>query len=119
VAKRVLLVDDSPIILAVGKHALTGAGFDVEVREGVEDLCEQGANGFDLILMDVQMPQLFGDDVAAILKHQRSIATPIYLYSTLPDEELRERAAEASLDGFVSKSAGPEHLVGEVRRILG
>ena len=118
-AKRILLVDDSPIILEACQHALAEAGYEVETREGIEDLGEKGNEGFDLILMDVQMPELFGDDVASILRHERAVRTPIYLFSTLSVEELRARAAEARVDGFISKSEGTAHLVAEVRKILG
>lgn len=117
--KRILIVDDSPVALAACRHALVEQGYDVETRDGVEDLGAKGADGFDLILMDVQMPELFGDDVASILRNDREVRTPIYLYSTLPDDELRERAAEAHVDGFISKTAGTEHLLDEVRKILG
>jgi two-component system chemotaxis response regulator CheY len=117
--KRILIVDDSPLILAASKHALKEAGYDVETRNGPEDVGAKGADGFDLILMDVQMPELFGDDVASVLKHQRAVRAPIYLFSTLPDDELSERVRDAKVDGFISKGAGIDHLLAEVRRILG
>lgn len=117
--KRILIVDDSPLILAASKHALLEAGYEVDTRSGVEDLGAKGADGFDLILMDVQMPELYGDDVGSILKNERAVRTPIYLFSTLPAEELRERARDAKVEGFISKGEGIDHLVSEVRRILG
>ena len=117
--KRVLIVDDSPVILAAARHVLVEAGYDVETRNGVEELGAKGATGFDLILMDVQMPQLFGDDVASILRNDRSLATPIYLFSTLPAAELEVRARDARVDGYISKDLGMENLLGEVRRIIG
>jgi len=118
VSKRILVVDDSPIILATAKHVLVAAGFTVETSGSVEEVAVHGADGYELILMDVQMPELFGDDVAAVLRHERDVPAKIFLFSTLPDAELRERAADAKLDGFISKDLGPEHLVSEVRRIL-
>lgn len=116
--KRILIVDDSPLILAAAAHALREAGYVVETREGVEDLGARGSDGFDLILMDVQMPELYGDDVASVLRNERGVKTPIYLFSTLPAEELAQRAAEAKVDGYINKDAGAEHLIAEVRRIL-
>jgi DNA-binding response OmpR family regulator len=116
--KRILIVDDSPLILAAAKHALVGAGYDVETRVGIDELGAHGATGFDLILMDVQMPELHGDDVASVLRNQRAITAPIYLFSTLPDAELRERARDAGVDGYISKGAGLDHMVAEVTRIL-
>jgi len=119
VAKRILIVDDSPIILAAAKHVLEQAGYEAETRSTVSELGEQGASGFDLILMDVQMPELFGDDIAAVLRHERSIQTPIYLFSTLPVAELERRAQDAKIDGFISKDSGMKNLVTEVQKILG
>ncbi|MFT3699282.1 MAG: response regulator [Kofleriaceae bacterium] len=116
--KRILIVDDSPIILAAAKHALSEAGYAVETRGSVEEVAARGADGFDLILMDVQMPELFGDDVAAVLRHERAIPGKVYLFSTLGEDELKQRAADARLDGYISKSHGTEHLVSEVARIL-
>lgn len=117
--KRILIIDDSPVILAAAKHVLVHAGYDVDTRTGVTEVGAMGANGFDLILMDVQMPELFGDDVAAVLRHERAVSTPIYLFSTLPAEELATRARDAGIDGYISKDTGMEHLVDEVRKILG
>jgi CheY-like chemotaxis protein len=117
--KRILIVDDSPIVLAAARHVLVEAGYAVDTRSGVEELGEQGANGFDLILMDVQMPQLYGDDIASVLRNDRAITTPIYLFSTLPIAELAERAKDARVDGYISKELGMANLLAEVRRILG
>ena len=116
--KRVLVIDDSPLILAAAKQALAAAGYDVATRDSVDEIGALGAEGFDLILMDVQMPELYGDDVAAVLRNERGVKTPIYLFSTLADDELRERARDAGVDGFISKDAGLDHLVAEVARIL-
>lgn len=116
--RRILIVDDSPIVLAAAKHVLVEAGFDVETRNGVDEIAEKGAIGFDLILMDVQMPQLFGDDIASILRNERGVKTPIYLFSTLPAAELSMRTKEAGVDGYISKDIGMGNLVKEVQRIL-
>ncbi len=116
--KRVLVVDDSPVVLATAKHALEQVGFAVETRTTVDELSAGGTDDFDLILIDVQMPELFGDDVAAVLRHERAVRVPIYLYSTLDEAELAQRAADAHVDGYISKQGGPEHLVAEVQRIL-
>ncbi len=116
--QRVLLVDDSEVILAAAHYALSEAGFDVETRLSPEDAVARGTGGFDLILMDVQMPELFGDDVASVLRNVRDVKVPIYLYSTLDDAELAERAHDAGIEGYISKEQGVEAMVAEVRRIL-
>lgn len=117
--KRILLVEDSPIITAAASHALAEAGYEVAARGTFDELIANGVAGFDLILMDVQMPELYGDDVAMVLRHERGIATPIYLFSSLPPDELAARAEAARVDGYISKQEGTDHLVQRVREILG
>jgi DNA-binding response OmpR family regulator len=95
------------------------AGYEVDTRDGVTELGERGTDGFDLILMDVQVPELFGDDVAAVLRHERAVKTPIYLFSTLPAADLEKRARDAGIDGYISKDTGMASLLDEVRKIIG
>ena len=116
--KRILLVDDSPLIRASASQALDGAGFDVTVRAAFDELLEHGIDGFDLILMDVQMPELYGDDVAFTLRGQRGVTTPIYLFSSIDEAELAALARDAGVDGYIPKSAGLDALVERVRAIL-
>jgi DNA-binding response OmpR family regulator len=117
--KRILLVEDSPIIQAAAVHALKEAGYDVSARSTFDELIAGGVDGYDLILMDVQMPELFGDDVAMVLRHERGVTTPIYLFSSLDPEELKTRAESARVDGFISKSEGMDHMVSRVGEIIG
>jgi DNA-binding response OmpR family regulator len=116
--KKILLVEDSPIIQAAATHALGEAGYDVTTRATFDEMVAKGLDGYDLILMDVQMPELYGDDVAAVLRHERGVRTPIYLFSSLEIDDLQERATWAKVDGYISKQAGMEHLVERVREIL-
>jgi DNA-binding response OmpR family regulator len=117
--KRIILVEDSPIIQAAATYALGQAGYEVTVRTSYEELLANSLAGYDLILMDVQMPELFGDDVAMTLRSERDVKTPIYLFSSLSPGELHERAVAAGVDGFISKEGGMEELVARVKQILG
>ena len=117
-AKHILLVDDSALIRATASHALARAGYQVTVRAAFDELLEHGIDGFDLILMDVHMPELYGDDVAFTLRGERGVKTPIYLFSSIEERELAGLAADAGIDGYISKSAGLAELVARVRRIL-
>jgi len=116
---RILLVDDSQLILQMAAQVLRQARFDVRTAATMEQLDEQLTRGpVDLILMDVQMPELFGDDVAMVLRVVRGLDAPIYLFSSLTPEELRARSSEAELDGYICKADGLEAMVDRVEKIL-
>jgi DNA-binding response OmpR family regulator len=118
-AKRVLVIDDSPFILEATKAALTDEGFEVEVAQDLREAEARCGHPHDLILIDVQMPEAFGDDLAMLLRVGRRMKTPIFLLSSLPDDELSRRAQEAEVDGYISKRAGMEAIVKRVQEILG
>ena len=115
---RVLVVDDSVLMLDIVRDALETSGFQISTANTMAELAERDPSSFDLILMDVQMPELYGDDVAAVLRHVRGAQARIYLFSNLPSEELALRASEAGLDGYINKRDGMDALVSQLREIL-
>ncbi len=117
-AKKVLIVDDSEIVLEAARGALEHAGFEVFVANDLSQLAGY-RGGADLLLMDVQMPEAYGDEVAQVLRDVRGVSVPIWLFSSLDDAELARRVSEAGLDGWISKRAGVEAMVDQVRAILG
>lgn len=117
--KRILLVDDSPIFLEVTRAALEAEGYAVVCANDLAALEQARAQSLDLVLMDVQMPEAFGDDVALTLRHAYGVQAPIYLLSSLDDADLAERVQWAQVEGFISKNRGLQAVLGEVRRILG
>jgi DNA-binding response OmpR family regulator len=119
-AKSILLLDDSEIVRAAAAACLERAGYAVTAVSTIDEFEEKvDPRQADLILLDVEVAQLFGDDVGMVLRKVRGITRPIWLYSSKPDSELAERVADAGLDGFISKSDGLEVLVERVRQILG
>lgn len=120
--KRILLMDDSTIFLDVARAALEAVGYSVACASDLAELERvrgEATTDLSLVLMDVQMPEVFGDDVALTLRHSYGIKVPIYLLSSLEDSDLAARVDWAQVDGFISKNRGLEALVDEVRRIVG
>lgn len=116
---RVVLIDDSEIILASIKDALEEIGCDVVAVMEPTRAAFAGEGSPDLILLDVNMPQAFGDDIARFLRETWDITSQIYLYSSLSEEELKTRAREAGADGYICKSWGKARLLQDVRALLG
>jgi DNA-binding response OmpR family regulator len=118
--RRVLVLDDSPFVLELTQQALEREGFMVSTALDLTAFERvRAAAAPDLILVDVQMPEAFGDDVASTLRGARGVATPILLVSNLEERELERRASEAEVDGWISKRAGLEALVQRVKELLG
>lgn len=114
--QRILAIDDSPIVIEALRDALEEHGIEVA---GVFDTAAihhlRTLERFDLILMDVQMPAMFGDELAMIMRDGRELATPIVLMSSLPEAELATRAREAGVDGYISKQGGIESVAAQIR----
>lgn len=117
--KRILLMDDSEIFLEVTCTALKAAGYHVTCVSDLAQLAEARKHEpSDLVLMDVQMPEAFGDDIALTLRHVYGISAPIYLLSSLEENDLADRVEWARIDGFISKQLGVEAIVNRVRGIV-
>lgn len=115
---RILVIDDSEIILEVTRDALEGAGYEVLTASDPSEFHLAKEAAPDLILLDVNMPEVFGDDVATYFREAWGVTTPIYLFSDMPRNELAERAVKAGVNGFIPKTDGLDYLVTEVRSIL-
>lgn len=118
--RAVLVLDDSRLVLAVTRFALEGAGFEVAVAEDLATF-EQLRTTFspDLILVDVQMPEAFGDDIVSTLRGWHGVSVPILLVSSLEESELARRSRAAEASGYVMKEAGMTALVDRCKELLG
>jgi len=124
-AKRILLIDDSEMVLAVTSAALLEAGFEVRAvlyPHKIKGTLVQEVVEFepDLILSDVEMPMLSGDVFAKLAKASpMTRTTRLYFYSALPEERLRQHVKDTKADGFLQKSPDKAALVHRVRQIVG
>ena len=117
---KIVVIDDSEIVLEVTKGALEGAGYDVVTHDrpsGCVALILHEKP--DLVLMDVNMPGLGGDTIVSVLaKAQPTGDTVVLLHSSLSGEVLRTKSAAAGAHGFIQKSGDLFGLVREVARWL-
>jgi len=117
--RKILLIDDSPLILAVTRAALESAGYQVATAENLEAFEEQRRREPpDLIIVDIQMPEIFGDDLASTLRNAYGEPAPIVLLSSLDEEELARRAAESGAHAWVTKRAGMPALLTKLQEIF-
>ena len=117
-ARRVIALDDSRTVLATVRLAFEKLGHQVVTAEDPSELTPEEFRNADLIVVDVQMVHVFGDDIVSFLRDSWQIDTPIFLYSSLPQEDLDRRASAAGADGAVCKSLGVDALVARVKHLL-
>ena len=117
---KIVVIDDSEIVLEVTRGALEGAGYEVVTHDrpaGCVALILHEKP--ELVLMDVNMPGLGGDTIVSVLaKAAPTSDTVVLLHSSLSAEVLRTKAAAAGAHGFLQKSGDLFGLVREVNRWL-
>lgn len=115
---KVLVVDDSPLNMAVVCDLLDRAAFETrQAEDGETAVAEVARFHPDVVLADVQLPR---STPAELCARMRAAASPhalqILLFSGMPDSALAELAKRAGADGFLSKERGPDVIVEEVTR---
>lgn len=105
-SKKVLVVDDSEIVLEKAREALLLKGYEIFTALSAQDADRYifGDNIPDVIIMDVMMPTMDGDRKTRILKDDpvtRNI--PVLLLSSKSEDELAQLVSESGADGFIRK----------------
>ena len=121
--QRVLLVEDTPINQTLETILLTRMGYEVSIaNNGIEAIEACTASSFDLILMDIQMPEMGGIEatqaIRAMEQNQQMQRTPIIAVTANALKGDRERYMESGMDGYVSKPIAVEALRSEIKRLL-
>ncbi|HZH13679.1 MAG TPA: response regulator [Archangium sp.] len=117
---RVLVIDDSPMLVELTVRALTAAGYQASGAQDLASLDQKLAEGpFALILMDVNMPEMFGDDVVEYLRRQKKVTSKLVLYSDISEAELEGKTKASGADGYILKSGGLEAVLGGVMGLIG
>lgn len=114
---RILLCDDSPVErLALG-HFLRNSGYDVDEAGGGEAaILHLKHRTVDLVLLDLQMPDVDGFDVLTYMQEHRR-ALPIILLSGMPLDDIQHKMhvlPEPELPPLLLKPIDPEQLLGVV-----
>jgi CheY-like chemotaxis protein len=111
---RVLVVEDNPVNQRLAARLLEKRGHRVTVtangRESVEALAK---HTFDLVLMDVQMPEMDGFEATAVIREKEKrngTHVPIIALTAHAMKGDRERCLAAGMDGYLSKPIRPQEL---------
>ena len=119
--KRLLVVDDSKLMrdmVAACLRPLGAVTFEF-AGSGLEAIERLALAGFDLVVLDLNMPDVGGVEVIEFVRSQdRLRALPILIVTTRGDDESRARVLQAGASGFLAKPFAPAQILDEVRRLL-
>jgi PAS domain S-box-containing protein len=119
---RVLLAEDDEISQKLAVRLLEKHGYTVvTARNGREAFAALDAEPFDLILMDVQMPEMNGYEVTARIRDKESTGPhriPIVALTANAMNGDRERCLEAGMDGYLSKPINKNALIEILQQFL-
>lgn len=118
---KVLIMDDSPLVLEMVRAFLERAGFETRCRTNpVGIVSEVKRERPDVVVVDVSMPLVEGHEVVAQIRNCGADPSPaVLLYSARPEAELAEIARTSGADGFAQKSDDHATLIQGLREVLG
>lgn len=126
-AKRVIIVDDSRAVIATAELALEGMinSKTIEFKSYLNPMellgaLQSGSENFDLLISDVNMPQLNGLDLARAIKaDERYKNKPIIILTTESSNEMKMSGKEIGVTGWMVKPFSDDKLVKSLQMVLG
>jgi CheY-like chemotaxis protein len=120
---RVLVAEDNPVNQKLAQHLLERRGHTPIVVTNGRDAVERlQADDFDLVLMDLQMPEMDGFEATAAIRARERDArvprVPIVALTAHAMEGDRQRCMDADMDGYVAKPVKPVELFEVIDRVM-
>jgi len=115
--KKVLYVEDNRDTAEAVKVILDGAGFETELAFRGKDGLKKADNGFDLLLLDIMLPDMSGWDIFEKLKGK--VKSKFAFLSAIPvSEERMKELRRAGVSDYITKPFTKTDLVKRVSKIL-
>ena len=120
----VMIVDDSRSMRSFVRRVMDLSGFEVDscfdAANGAEALALLHAHPVDIILTDINMPEMNGEDFVRELEREEKFRSiPVVVVSTDATQNRIRRMMDLGAKGYVVKPFSPEALRGELERVLG
>ncbi|MDR2506073.1 MAG: response regulator transcription factor [Oscillospiraceae bacterium] len=116
-AKRLLLVDDEPLILKGLKYSLEQDGYDIDsASDGEEALRVFGIRHYDLVLLDVMLPEISGIEVCQRIREKSSV--PIIMLTAKGDDMDKILGLEYGADDYMTKPFNILEVKARIKGIL-
>lgn len=107
-AKKILVIEDEQFIGELYVRALTKAGYDVKVViDGEEALSEAKSNSYDIILLDIMLPNMIGTEILRRLRNPQEtpdLKAQIIITTNLELNDAGRAEIESQADGYIVKA---------------
>jgi two-component system, chemotaxis family, chemotaxis protein CheY len=117
----ILVVDDSKVMrdmIVACLRAIPDTNF-VHASSGLEAIERLSLSSFDLMVLDLNMPDIGGIEVLEFVRAQDTLRSlPVLIVTTRGDDQSRERVLQAGATSFLAKPFTPDSIIAEVRAIL-
>lgn len=117
---KILVVDDSNSIRDMVSFTLKSSGYQtVEACDGQEGLAKAQTDNFDLVISDVNMPNMDGITLCQELRKLSHLQfTPILMLTTESSTEMKLQGKAAGATGWLVKPFNPEKLLATIKRVI-
>ena len=123
--KRVLLVEDNQMNQILAENILTSVGFEVEIAsdgtEAVDKIKSAAAHYYDIILMDIQMPQMDGYEATKLIRSlddKEKSMIPIVAVTANAFQEDRQSALDVGMNGHLAKPYDVPEIMRTLKELL-
>ena len=119
-AKKVLIVEDNELNMKLFHDLLEAHGYGtLQTREGMEAMRLARLHRPDLILMDIQLPEISGLEVTKWLKEDEELASiPVVAVTAFAMKGDEERIREGGCEAYIAKPISVSHFLDTIRRLL-
>ena len=116
---RIIIVDDHPIFRE-GLKKIISESHDIvisdEVSTGMELLDRVKKNSYDIIILDISLPDMSGLEILGNLQNEKK-RPPVLIISMHPEEQYAVRALKTGASGYLTKGSIPDELLTAIRRV--
>jgi DNA-binding response OmpR family regulator len=119
---KIAIIEDDPVISQMYRMKFEASGFDVEVADnGVRGIALVTAFKPDMILLDIGMPEMTGDEaLAEIRKLPGSKTTPVIILTNLGEEEAPKKIRDLGIHSYIVKANfTPRQVLAHTKEALG
>jgi DNA-binding NarL/FixJ family response regulator len=117
---RILLVDDHAIVRQGVRQLLLNHGVArevVEAESGAQALALCDGDPFDVVLLDISLPDMSGVEVLKRLK-RRAPRTPVMMFSMYQEDQYAVRSLKAGAAGYLSKTVTAPQMIEAIRQVV-